>query len=222
MTIQSHVSSKATLVFLRRLSTVLSGCSTSSSSSSSSSNDEEVPHSESHSRDTSSSSSSIDSSNKVAPTEPADIERPSQVPKDTREKKKNQGDVPTIISYSPDGSPEDPSFASTNSDDSMYLQYKSSPHSILHPVPSAAQLAAVEDERVIKRLERELNALLTAMKSYPKESKIQFKLQTHIDRVREELDAVLQDIQISSHTMRIEIMAPSTKNLGLGKVHAYI
>ena len=93
MTIQSHVSSKATLVFLRRLSTVLSGCSTSSSSSSSSSNDEEVPHSESHSRD-------IDSSNKVAPTEPADIERPSQVPKDTREKKKNQGDVPTIISYS--------------------------------------------------------------------------------------------------------------------------
>lgn len=78
--------------------------------------------------------------------------------------------------------------------------------------PASSHSAAEAEEKNIAQLEKEVASVTTALERVPKHSKKWFKLQAHLEKAKDELDAVKQDLSISPHT--IHIIAPKG-NLGL-------
>jgi len=126
-----------------------------------------------------------------------------------RRSNSNDEDISSSRSSSPDDAPEDPSFASNNMDNATPLQSQSMSHPIA-TLPPAAHFATAAAEPEVSSLENELCVISTAIQSHPKHSETGVLLQSEIDRVREELDEV--DNEISRHA--IHVIAPSG-NLGL-------
>eukprot|EP00580_Thalassiosira_gravida_P012028 CAMPEP_0201646090 /NCGR_PEP_ID=MMETSP0493-20130528/33314_1 /ASSEMBLY_ACC=CAM_ASM_000838 /TAXON_ID=420259 /ORGANISM="Thalassiosira gravida, Strain GMp14c1" /LENGTH=476 /DNA_ID=CAMNT_0048121177 /DNA_START=263 /DNA_END=1693 /DNA_ORIENTATION=- len=78
--------------------------------------------------------------------------------------------------------------------------------------PASSHFAAEADIESIRSLETEYHSLLRAIQSHPRHSPIWQMLNSYLERAREELDAITEDIEVHPHT--IHIMAPSC-NLGL-------
>lgn len=104
------------------------------------------------------------------------------------------------------------SFASNNSGQGTYYSAgettsyaQSQPVSCsVNPIslsPSSSHTAADAEKKDLAKLEKELITLSTAIQSYPARSPTWVMLHSHLERAREELDALQQDIEISpSHT----------------------
>jgi len=70
--------------------------------------------------------------------------------------------------------------------------------------PVSSYTAGRYDEENLNKLEQEVASLSTAIESVPRESKTYQVLNLHLERAKEELDAVQQDIEMPSEELDIE------------------
>mmetsp|Transcript_11040 Transcript_11040/g.20615 ORF Transcript_11040/g.20615 Transcript_11040/m.20615 type:complete len:711 (-) Transcript_11040:74-2206(-) len=79
--------------------------------------------------------------------------------------------------------------------------------------PNASTFAAEATTEKMTKIEKEYHSLSMAIRMAPKYSRMWTLLRTYMERAREELDAIREDMEVCPHT--IHIMAPSGEDLGL-------
>jgi len=79
--------------------------------------------------------------------------------------------------------------------------------------PNASNRAAEATTEKMTRIEKEFHTLSMAIRMAPKYSRMWMMLRAYLERAKEELDAIREDMEVCPHT--IHIMAPSGVDLGL-------